>query len=93
LDDARQDAADEIAAGHAWTKHQAEFPEIKSQSEFADLIYDTLSRPTLSGALAAGRSYYYYQPTNTLVIVNPNATDYGTAFRPVEGYLYVRNLK
>ncbi|MHB8732984.1 MAG: hypothetical protein ACYDAB_14490 [bacterium] len=87
--------ADSIANGHSYDKHvgdQGEFPEIHSQAEFKDLISSVVNNPTQSGNLSDGRSYYYDQPSNTLVIVNPNSSDGGTCFRPTMGTGYISDL-
>jgi RHS repeat-associated protein len=90
---ARAGVADAIAGGHAWGSHSDEFPEINSRSSFSALINQTLAQPTNWGALSGGRSYYYNESSNTIVIVNPRATDYGTAFRPADRADYLRDLK
>lgn len=75
--------ASKIANGHAWARHAAEFPELSNQSQFAGEIARVISNPAATvRALRDGRTAFYEGSTNTLVIVNPTAPDYGTAFRP-----------
>ena len=74
--------AEDIAGGHAWTKHQDEFKNlgITNEQQFADHIENVIDTPTQSGNLLNGRSYAYDANTNTIVIQNPNSVDGGTAF-------------
>lgn len=89
------DIADAIANGHAFDKHvidEGMYGDI-SQSEFADHIQAVLDNPTMSQSLSAGRSAFYDEASGTVVIVNPAAADYGTAFVPKNPLQYFQGLK
>jgi filamentous hemagglutinin len=43
--------------------------------------------------LSGGRTAYYDESTNTVIIVNPKAIDDGAAFRLVNGRAYFDNLR
>lgn len=80
----RQLTAQEIAGGHAFEKHvlqRGEFPGIRTRDQFAEHIENVINNPTYSGQLSSGRSYFYHQGSNTIVIRNPNTVDGGTAFK------------
>jgi len=88
--------AEAISNGHSYQKHVIDeelFPEIKSRAEFAKMIARVLANPTHSRELANDREAFYYQPSNTLVIVNPHAKDRGTCFRPSARKRYYDKLK
>ena len=82
-----------IANGHAYDKHvldRGEFPEVHTEQDFQNLIDDVIENPSHSGNLNNGRSYAYDENTNTLVIMDPNHPDGGTAFRPQTGLDYIK---
>lgn len=88
----------EIAGGHAFEKHvlqQGEFSGlgIRTRAQFAQHIENVVNNPTSSKMLSNGRSAYWDESTNTVVIRNPKASDGGTAFRPVNGRAYFDNLR
>jgi hypothetical protein len=86
--------ANKIANGHAFAGHIVEFPEISSQSQFAQVIQRVISNPSSDARpLSNGRTAYYEKSTNTLVIVDTNAADLGTAFRPARGIDYTNQLQ
>jgi len=86
--DARQ-----IANGHAWTKHGAEFPEFSNPNEFAQHVDSVMMNPTASKGLANGRQAFWDDASQTVVIRDPNHPDMGTAFRPGNGRAYYDGLK
>lgn len=94
-----------IAHGHAYTKHAAEFvhgtvidglafpgPTIANADEFATFLQAILDAPSDSKVLANSRSAYWATPTGTVIIVNLNVDDCGTAFRPIAGKQYYDSL-
>jgi filamentous hemagglutinin len=83
--------ARKIAEGHAFDKHvvqQGEYPEISTRQEFADLIAEVMSNPTVSKSLQGGRTGYWHYDLQTVVVTDPYSSDGGTAFRPSEGREY-----
>jgi filamentous hemagglutinin len=92
----RQLTAEEIANGHAFDKHvvtQAEFPEINTKQQFGEHVENILNNPTEMKTLSNGRTAYWDDATQTVIIRNPAATDGGTAFRPTVGKAYFDGLK
>jgi len=85
--------AEQIASGHAWAKHKAEFPECATVSEFAEHIDHVLTNPTATKKLAKGRQAFWHSKSKTIVILDPTSNDKGTAFRPSGGKAYFDNLK
>jgi hypothetical protein len=85
-----------IAGGHAYEKHVVEeklFPEVKSTSDFVDVIAKVLANPTHHRELENDREAYFDKTSNTIVIYNPHAKDRGTCFRPRNGLKYFEGLK
>lgn len=95
-----------IGNGHADDKHvlglnkqgmqvrESEFPTVRSKPHFAEGAQRIFDSPeTISEPLSGGRTAYYHNPSNTLVIVNPGDADLGTMFRPSEGRLYFERLR
>jgi hypothetical protein len=85
-----------IAGGHAYEKHVVEekvFPEVKSRSEFVQVIAGVLANPTHHRDLENDREAYFDTKSNTIVIYNPHAKDRGTCFRPRAGLKYFEGLK
>lgn len=76
--------AQEIAGGHAYTKHvvQGEFSGlgIRTRKQFAEHIENVISKPSDIRYTTDGRIYYIQESTYTVVIRNPKIE--GTAFRP-----------
>lgn len=85
--------AEQIAKGHAWSKHQGEFPEFSTKEEFAQHIDEIMTNPSDSKTLARGRKAFWDDRTKTVVIRDPNSPDLGTAFKPTNGKAYFDNLK
>ena len=85
-----------IAGGHAYEKHVVEeklFPEVKSTSDFVDVIAKVLANPTHHRELENDREAYFDKTSNTIVIYSPHAKDRGTCFRPRNGLKYFEGLK
>lgn len=85
---------EEIAGkdGHAFDKHvvgRGEYPGIRTRPQFAQLIENTVATGEQI-PLSQGRTAFWKD--GTVVIRNPNAADGGTAFRPVDGYDYFKDL-
>jgi len=82
-----------IANGHAWQKHQGEFPGM-SQNDFEQKISQTVQ--DAKGAdvrkLSNGRTAYWNDKEGIVVIHDPSSVDRGTAFRPTAGRTYFDNL-
>lgn len=84
-----------IAEGHAFEKHVLEGGEFKSfgintREEFARFIDRIVAeaKGTNVRPLSGGRTAYWDEATDTVVIRNPSAADGGTAFRPTLGKRY-----
>ena len=86
-------AARQIAKGHAWSKHRGEFPEFSSEEDFAEHVDEVMTSPTDSKNLAKGRTAYWDDKSNTVVIRDPSSPDMGIAFGPKRGKTYFDNLK
>lgn len=86
--------AKQIADGHAWTKHQKEFPGWDKQ-KFTDKIDETIKEAKGSNVknLSGGRTAYWNDKEKMVVIRDPKNLDGGTAFRPTNGKAYFDNLK
>jgi RHS repeat-associated protein len=82
-----------IARGHAFEKHIGEFPGLSTQRDLQQLVKDVIDNPTVSKSLSGGRTAYYDEGSNTVVITNPSASDGGTAFRPTNGLEYFNGLR
>lgn len=95
-----------IANGHAFAKHQSEFvtgkvidglpfasPTIVTQLQFASLIEGIINAPDQHKALNNNRTAYWSGGIGTVVIVNLDADDCGSAFRPNAGFTYYDELK
>jgi len=80
-----------IANGHAYQKHvvtQKEYPEITSKDAFFTLIKGVTANPTAIKNMPKGKTAYWGEGAKTIVIVDPNNADKGTAFRPTAGRAY-----
>ena len=85
--------AQQIAKGHAWSKHKGEFPQFSTEAEFAQHIDRVMAIPSASKTLTKGRTAFWDDQTQTVVIRDPNSPDLGTAFKPKNGKVYFDNLK
>jgi filamentous hemagglutinin len=91
-------AGQEIAGGHAFEKHVLqegafEGLGISTRDQFARHIENVINNPTATRQLSGGRTAYWDDATNTVVIRNPRSADGGTAFQPVNGRAYFDALK
>ena len=87
--------ANAISKGHAYAKHvlgEGQFNGATT-SEFADIIQSVMENPSAERALSNGRTAYYDANSGLVVIVNPNASDFGTAFVPANPLQYFNGLK
>lgn len=90
----------QIASGHAFEKHIVQRGEfsglgIHTRDQFAAHIEKVMRNASTSDTkyLTNNRVGYWHQPTGTVVIVNPRASDLGTAFQPTNGRLYFDGLR
>jgi filamentous hemagglutinin len=85
--------ADQISNGHAWSKHQGEFPGW-SQQRFSQKIQETINKATGADVrnLSNGRTAYWNNNEGMVVIRDPSSPHGGTAFRPANGRVYFDNL-
>ncbi|HEY3103129.1 MAG TPA: RHS repeat-associated core domain-containing protein [Pyrinomonadaceae bacterium] len=83
-----------IADGHAWEKHQSEFPGW-NKGQFAQKIDETIQGATGSNVknLSNGRTAYWNEQEKMVVIRDTKSPDGGTAFRPTNGRAYFENLR
>lgn len=98
---ANADIANKIAYGHSWSKHSAEYvagkviaglampasPKVTTVAEFKSHVQTAMGSST-NKALSNGRKAWWWSPTGTIVIFDPNNVDCGTAFRPTLGKSY-----
>lgn len=77
----------QIANGHSWAKHQGEYPG-KSQQDFEKIVDETILHPDDVKQLSRGRTAYWNDAEQTIVIHDPSSPDGGTAFRPTDGKAY-----
>lgn len=88
----------EIAGGHAFEKHVIQGDEfrglnIQTRDQFANHIEGIVANPTASRQLSGGRTAYWDNATDIVVIRNPKAVDGGTAFQPINGRDYFDALR
>ncbi|MDE0451531.1 MAG: hypothetical protein OXI90_07170 [Gammaproteobacteria bacterium] len=82
-----ESTAHRIAGGHAFTKHAAELG-FKTPAEMAAHIRRVMANPTATRHLQRGRTAYWDERTQTVVIRDPSRADRGTVFRPERGRRY-----
>jgi hypothetical protein len=90
-----QKIARSIAFGHAYWKHVADankFGELISQSNFEQLVLETILDPEKIKQLRWNRMAFWNATEGLLVIYNPVDPDLGTAYWPVEGRNEFENL-
>ena len=85
-------AGQEIAGGHAFSKHAQEFG-FRTQTEMARHVENVINNPTAVRQLSNGRTVYWHDPTQSVVIRNPQSIDGGTVFKPTAGRSYFDNLR
>ena len=80
-------ASQEIAGGHAFKKHAAEFG-FTTQEQMALHIENVMNNPTRIRQLERGRTAYWHDPSGTIVFKDPKKFDGGTAFISKKGKTY-----
>ena len=81
--------AEFIGEGHAYTKHIGEYADINTREEFIELIDDVIRNSNdMKPNLNNGRTAWWNDSHQTVVIFDPNHADLGTAFKPDDGYQY-----
>lgn len=86
--------SEKIGNGHAYKKHVLdlkEFPQITQHSEFIKLIEETIKKPDAVKVLKRGRTAYWNEKHQAVVIYDPNRSDLGTFFKPEKGKFYFLN--
>ena len=88
----------QIADGHAFQKHILEKGElagmgIRTRAQLADFIGETMRQPSDVKALGGGRTAYWNDEYQSVIIHNPKAGDGGTIFQPKNGKLYFDNMR
>jgi RHS repeat-associated protein len=83
------DIAYDIAYGHAWPDHRADWTSIQlnGEQEVAEHIENIMLFPSDEKS-SGNRKAYWDEKTGTIVIENPADPDGGTAFRPKRGKEY-----
>ncbi|MGW2557656.1 polymorphic toxin-type HINT domain-containing protein [Streptomyces sp. NPDC001514] len=79
-DEMRLDDADDIADGHAGSKHAGDFPGM-SVSDLRKLTKDVIQNPSRTKDLGSGRKAFLGKDGTTIVIHDPMHPDGGTVFR------------
>jgi hypothetical protein len=85
----------EFIVRHAYDKHvtrQGEFGNI-SPVEFQGKVEDTMANPSAVRSLSNGRTAYWSDREQMVVIENSTAPERSTAFRPSAGKAYFDNLR
>jgi len=85
-------AGQEIAGGHAFTKHAGEFG-FTTPGQMASHVENVMTNPSSIRNLTNGWTAYWDNATQSAVIRNPTAVDGGTVFRPTNGITYFNNLR
>jgi filamentous hemagglutinin len=78
-------ASQELASGHVFDKHviqNGEFPGIITRDEFAKYIENIMNTPSDFKSLSNGRTAYWDDASQTVVIRDPRTADGGTPFKP-----------
>lgn len=88
----------QIADGHAFQKHILEKGElagmgIRTRAQLTDFISETMRKPSDVKALGGGRTAYWNDEYQSVIIHNPKAGDGGTIFQPKNGKLYFDNMR
>jgi filamentous hemagglutinin len=85
-------AGQEIAGGHAFAKHAGEFG-FTSPAQMATHVESVMTNPSAMRSLGGGRSAFWDNASQSVVIRNPSAIDGGTVFKPTTGISYFNNLR
>ncbi len=82
-DEQMAQVATEIAHGHAWEQHKADFPKGWTERDLARSIYDAMKDPKtrIATSIDSGGTALL-RPDGTTIFINPQDGDYGTAFVP-----------
>jgi len=80
-------ASQEIAGGHAFKKHAAEFG-FTTKEQMALHIENVMNNPTRIRQLERGRTAYWHEPSGTIVFRDSKRIDGGTAFISKKGKNY-----
>jgi RHS repeat-associated protein len=84
-------AVAERVTQHAYLKHAGEFGNI-GRNEFQGLVQETMSNPSEVRSLSNGRTAYWSDSQQMVVIENGTAPSQSTAFRPSGGKSYFDNM-
>jgi RHS repeat-associated protein len=85
-------AVAERVTQHAFTEHVGEFGNI-TRNEFQSLVQETMANPSEVRSLSNGRTAYWSDSQQMVVIENGTAPSQSTAFRPTGGKAYFNNLR
>jgi RHS repeat-associated protein len=85
-------AGQEIAGGHAFAKHAGEFGFTNS-GQMATHVENVMTNPSAMRNLSGGRTAFWDNASQSVIIRNPSAVDGGTAFKPASGISYFNNLR
>ncbi len=83
---------EQIASGHAFAQHGFEFG-FNTEAQMAAHIDRVIAHPFSVKRLIRGRTAYWDDDTHSVVILDPNARDGGTAFKPERGRFYFDSLR
>jgi RHS repeat-associated protein len=85
-------AGEEVARGHAWAKHGAEFAPlgIRTPEQFQRFVESVVRRPDASRTFSDGRQAYANFRTKTVVWLPQSQRGEATAFRPPNFYDYLK---
>ncbi len=65
----------------------------RTRAQFAEFINDTMANPAAVKSLGGGRTAYWNDQYQAVVVHNPRAADAGTVFQPKNGRAYFDNLR
>ena len=78
--------ANNIANGHAFPDHRNEFPGVNTREDYAQVIDGVINNATDTRLdLNNGRRAYWDDLSQTLVVIDPQDADNGTAYKPDRG--------
>ncbi|MCY3623702.1 MAG: hypothetical protein OXH68_18590, partial [Gammaproteobacteria bacterium] len=81
------DVAQGIGGGHAFRKHAGEFG-FETPEEMVQHVERVMRKPTATRSQQSGRTGYWDDATQSVVIHDPSHLDGGTVFRPRDGRAY-----
>ena len=85
-------AGQEIAGGHAFAKHAGEFG-FTNPGQMAAHVENVMTNPSAMRNLSGGRTAFWDNASQSVIIRNPSAVDGGTVFKPTSGISYFNNLR